>query len=131
MKLSAFVVTFNRPATLASTLQTLLAQSRPPDAILVLDNSSLASVQRVAQEYAEQGVVYHDMGRNGGSGRRGRIRLDRLSREGSDWIFWGDDDDPPKSTDTLERLVSLVGRAAPMSPRWARWAENGTGRPAG
>jgi GT2 family glycosyltransferase len=107
----AFVMTFNRPKALASTLRTLLDQTRPPDRILVIDNYSDRRAAEVVAQLGDTRVGYHHMGYNAGPAGGSAAGLERLAAAGCDWIYWGDDDDPPVTEDTLERLLDLATRA--------------------
>jgi GT2 family glycosyltransferase len=108
MRFASFLITFNRPDRLRRTLGITLAQSRPPDLLLVLDNGDPGVAEAVVAEFREPRVVYHSMGTNVGPGGAAAYGLERLAAEGYDWIGWGDDDTPPKTADTLERLLRLA-----------------------
>lgn len=106
MKVGGFVITYRRPAVLEETLATLAAQSRPLDEILVIDN---ASSPETAQVVAESPVAtYLDAGDNLGPAGAAAVAIRRALARGLDWIYWGDDDDPPQTPDTLERLLRLA-----------------------
>ena len=107
-RLSGFVVTHERPEQLARTLATLFAQTRPPESLLVVDNGSSAETERVAAGFADQGVAYLDASDNLGPAGAAALALERLAAGPSDWIYWGDDDDPPRTEDTFERVLALV-----------------------
>ncbi len=109
--LAAFVITYRRPAILARTLRTLLTQSRPPDHLLVVDNDPGESARSAALALGHQGIAYHPLGDNLGPAGAAAFGLGHLVREGHDWIYWGDDDDPPKTPDTLARLMATLGQA--------------------
>jgi GT2 family glycosyltransferase len=108
MKLGAFIMTRNRPRILKATLESLLAQTRPPDYVLVVDNGPSAETEGVVLAFPESTVTYHAMPGNVGPAGAAAFALDRLSREGFDWIYWGDDDDPPGSPETLSRLMRIA-----------------------
>jgi GT2 family glycosyltransferase len=98
--LAAFVMTFDRPQILRHTAETLLAQSRPPEVVLVLDNGSNSETRAVIDGLADDRVRYHSIGGNSGPAGAAAYGLQQLCDEGYDWIYWGDDDDPPKTPDT-------------------------------
>ncbi|MBI1299290.1 glycosyltransferase [bacterium] len=108
MSFGAFVMTFNRPAILQNTLSFILSQSTPPSKILVVDNGSDKETQEVVNSFSAHNVVYHDMGDNVGPAGATAYALARLVDEGYEWIYWVDDDDPPLTSTTLERLLDLV-----------------------
>lgn len=108
MRFASFVTTFNRPERLRRTLEITLAQSRPPDLLLVIDNGDPGVAEPVVAEFTGPGVAFHSMGENTGPAGAAAYGLGRLAAEGYDWIGWGDDDTPPKTGDTFERLLRLA-----------------------
>jgi GT2 family glycosyltransferase len=127
MRLGGFVNTFNRPAILRSTIETVLAQSRPPDHLLVVDNGSSPETESIVRAYPPHTVSYHDMGSNAGPAGGAAFGLRTLVDRGYEWIWWGDDDDPPRTPDTFERLILLadgsedIGVVTAYGSRW-NWA---------
>jgi glycosyltransferase involved in cell wall biosynthesis len=113
MKLGAFVTTHHRPGVLRNTLERLLRQTRPPAYILVIDNGSGPEAGAVTRGFEPTRVGYHRMGYNSGPAGAGAYGLRRLADEGFDWILCGDDDDPPLTDDTVERLLRVVETAEP------------------
>ena len=107
-RLGGFVITYRRPQELARTLETLLGQTRPPESLLVVDNGSSQEAERLVRTFSAQGVRYLEAGSNLGPSGAAALALERLIHEPWDWIYWGDDDDPPRTSDTLERLLGLV-----------------------
>jgi GT2 family glycosyltransferase len=112
VKLGAFVTTFDRPAILRDTLGQLLRQTRPPEFILVIDNGSNPETEEVVRSFPAGQVGYHRMGYNGGPAGAGAYGVRTLADLGFDWILCGDDDDPPLTRDTLERLMVVAATAA-------------------
>ena len=108
MRLGAFVTTLNRPAILKTTLQVLLSQTKSPDHILIVDNGATAESQAVVATFPSNRVAYRAMPENVGPAGAAAYALDRLGRHGCDWIYWGDDDNPPRSVDTIERLLRMA-----------------------
>jgi GT2 family glycosyltransferase len=47
------------------------------------------------------------MGYNAGPAGAAKAGLERCAEEGLDWIYWGDDNDPPQFADTFEKLLSI------------------------
>ena len=90
-RVCAVVVTFNRAALLARGLEGLMAQHRPPDEILVVDNASTDSTaDLLAGSYPEASV--HRLASNSGSSG-GFSEGVRLAHEmGFDWLWLLDDD---------------------------------------
>jgi glycosyltransferase involved in cell wall biosynthesis len=110
-RLGAFVVTSDRPQELKNTLKLLLSQTQSPEHILVVDNRPSSQSHAVVSMFPSTSVVYHAMPENVGPAGAAAYALDRLSRLGFDWIYWGDDDDPPRSTDVIERVMTMATSA--------------------
>jgi GT2 family glycosyltransferase len=113
MRFGAFIMTFNRPEILGRTVEAILGQTRPPDRLLVVDNGDEARTRAVLERFAGAPIVYHSMGENTGPAGATAYGLQRLVDEGFDWIYWVDDDDPPQTPGTLERLLALATSAGP------------------
>jgi glycosyltransferase involved in cell wall biosynthesis len=111
MRLGAFVTTLNRPFRLRRTLEAMLSQTRPPDHVLVVDNGRSNETQKVVAAFPHTWITYHAMSENVGPAGAAAYSIDRLSRQAYDWIYWGDDDDPPSSSDTFERLLEVASSA--------------------
>jgi GT2 family glycosyltransferase len=106
-KFAAFVVTFRRPDVLMDTIKEILSQTRPPDKILVVDNNDNDDTKnKLAETYPD--VAHIKVGYNAGYAGGGKIGLEALAKEGYEWIFWGDDNDPPHMRDTFEQLLQLA-----------------------
>lgn len=110
MTFGAFIITFNRPVILQRTIKAILGQTRAPDWLLVVDNGDPAQTQEVLRSFPDANISYHSMGGNTGPAGATAYGLRRLAEEGYDWIYWVDDDDPPRTPDTLERLLGLAAR---------------------
>lgn len=126
MKFAAFVITFNRPQILSETLERIITQTYPPEKILVLDNGRNDETYRAVEPFFSRNVLYMSMEDNLGPAGAGKYGLTRLCEEGYELIYWGDDDDPPKTDDTFERLVALAhskiaGKIAGVGAFGARW----------
>lgn len=106
-----FVLTYNRPEQLRATLEAIAGQSRPPQRLLVVDNGDDPRTRFVAEQV---GAEYHSPGENLGSAGGVAEGFEVLGDNGLDWITSVDDDDPPKTSDTFERLMELAARAHPQ-----------------
>lgn len=113
LRFAAFVITYRRPATVESTVEALLAQSRPPERILVLDNAGSPEVADRLRRFGAEAVSWVGLDGNLGPAGAAARGLSSLAGAGFDWIYWGDDDDPPGTPDTLERLLELARGAGP------------------
>jgi rhamnopyranosyl-N-acetylglucosaminyl-diphospho-decaprenol beta-1,3/1,4-galactofuranosyltransferase len=109
---AAVVVTYNRKDFLARLLPSLLAQTRPLDAVYVVDNASTDGTDSfLASQYAEHPVVRVlrlDTNSGGSGGFYAGVRQAYL--DGHDW-FWLMDDDVVALSDGLEGLLRFGGDA--------------------
>jgi glycosyltransferase involved in cell wall biosynthesis len=106
-KFAAFIVTYNRPDILMDTIQKCLDQTRPPDKLLIVDNNDNDDTKNnLAKLYPQ--VVHLKVGHNSGFAGGGNIGLQTLAKEGYEWILWADDNDPPYTEDTFEKLLKLA-----------------------
>ena len=109
-ELGGFVTTFRRGPILETTLSCLFEQTKPPRRILVIDNAGDEEVRRIVEGLGESRLEYVGLARNEGPAGAAALAIRRLVDEGFEWIYWGDDDDPPLVGDALERLGRLAGR---------------------
>ena len=65
MRFGSFITTFDRPQTLARTIDMVLGQTQPPDVLVVVDNGTDPETPRVVERY--DGVRYVSPGENLGS----------------------------------------------------------------
>ena len=113
MRFGGFVATYRRPKKLKETLEILLSQTVRPDLLLVVDNAGSKETEDVAKQFESQGVLYLPMSDNLGSAGGTAYGAQWLYDHGFDFIYFGDDDDPPKTTDALERLMKLLNHSEP------------------
>lgn len=106
-KFAAFIVTFNRPGILMDTIQKMLDQTRPPDKLLIVDNNDNDDTKNAVAILYPQ-VAHLKVGHNSGFAGGGNIGLETLAKEGYEWILWADDNDPPYTNDTFEKLLQLA-----------------------
>ena len=109
---AAVVVTYNRKDYLAALLPSLLASTRPLDAIYVVDNASTDGTQDwLAQTYGDNPTVVPVLlsTNSGGSGGF-HAGVVRAYRDGHDW-FWLMDDDVTAIPDGLEGLLRFADRS--------------------
>jgi|3_EtaG_2_1085321.scaffolds.fasta_scaffold72668_2 GT2 family glycosyltransferase len=107
---AAFIMTFERPDILLSTISKIKDQSSPPDKILIVDNSFSDGTEVAINKLNDVSVQYYKMGYNAGPAGAAKTGLQILTEEDYDWIFWGDDDDPPTDRDAFKRLFSMADR---------------------
>jgi rhamnopyranosyl-N-acetylglucosaminyl-diphospho-decaprenol beta-1,3/1,4-galactofuranosyltransferase len=113
----AVVVTHRRPDELAKSLETVAAQTRAPDNLIVVDNDN---DPRVAELVAGQPILTTYIGscRNlGGAGGFALGMLHALAL-GSDWVWLADDDGRPADSEVLGTLLECAEKhnLAEVSP---------------
>lgn len=105
---AAFIITYERAQLIEDTISKLLFQTFPPEKVLVVDNSDTDATKHVIDGLNNPSIVYKRVGYNAGPAGAAKIGLDQLAAEGYQWIFWGDDNDPPKSKNCFEQLFSEI-----------------------
>lgn len=113
MKLGAFIVTYRREEHLDASLRALLAQTRRPERILVVDNAIAADTEAVVRRLDHPSLAYLAAPENLGSAGGTELGQRTLYDAGCERIYFGDDDNPPRTDDTVERLCRLLDAAAP------------------
>jgi len=108
MRLGAFILTYNRPEDLGRSLESLLSQTRPPDCLLVVDNAQSEQTADLVRGWGDARLLYEATPGNLGSAGGTEYGNRRLAEMGFDLIYNGDDDNPPRTPDTIEILVRLI-----------------------
>src|SRR5690606_3928338 len=108
MKFAAFIMTYERPREVLAMIKCLFEQSFPPEKILVVDNSLSYDTQKIVDDLNNRSVEYLRLGYNAGPAGAAKAGLKRLSAAGYDWVFWGDDNDPPRTIDAFERIFAML-----------------------
>jgi rhamnopyranosyl-N-acetylglucosaminyl-diphospho-decaprenol beta-1,3/1,4-galactofuranosyltransferase len=103
----AVVVTHRRPDELAKSLDALVAQTRRPDHLIVVDNDS---DPRVAELVAGQPVPTTYLGSRRNLGGAGGFALGMLHAlaAGADWLWLADDDGRPGGPELLATLLACA-----------------------
>ncbi|RIJ42774.1 glycosyltransferase [Pontibacter oryzae] len=106
---AAFIMTFERPDVLIKTIESLRNQTYPPKKILIVDNSISDNTEAlfIGKKLGED-LEYLKVGYNSGPAGAAKIGLETLAGEGYQWIFWGDDDDPPIIDKSFEMLFETL-----------------------
>ncbi len=109
---AAVVVTYNRRDYLTQLLPTLLAQSRPLQAVYVIDNASTDGTWQLLLELAADEPVIKPLLMPENSGGSGGFYAGVVAayRDGHDW-FWLMDDDVTAMPDGIEGLLRFADRA--------------------
>jgi rhamnopyranosyl-N-acetylglucosaminyl-diphospho-decaprenol beta-1,3/1,4-galactofuranosyltransferase len=105
-RVAAAVATYNRRHVLRRSLTALLAQSRPIDEVIVVDNaSSDGTPQMIAEEFPTVRLV--QMPENTGAAGAFAAGLREGVASGHDWVWMFDDDDVPQP-DALATMLDAV-----------------------
>jgi GT2 family glycosyltransferase len=107
VRFGGFIITYNRPEILKKTLQDVFNQSYPPELIWIIDNSDNLKTDHAIASLLDPRVKYHRMGYNAGPAGAAAKGLELCGSEELDWIYWGDDNDPPFREDCFERLLAV------------------------
>ncbi len=107
----AVTVTYNRTSTLRRCVDALLSQTRPADAVIIVDNNSREEEQAVIRELASAdpriSVIWLPDNMGGAGGFEAGMRAVREGGEDYDFIWIMDDDAYPR-TDCLEKLLQAA-----------------------
>lgn len=107
IRFGGFIITYNRPEILRDTVQKVFDQTFPPEFLWVIDNSSGTETEEMILALEDPLLKYFRMGYNAGPAGAAVKGLELCGKDGLDWIFWGDDNDPPFRKDTFELLLSV------------------------
>lgn len=107
IRLGGFIITYNRSEILMDTIAKVFAQSYPPEFLWIIDNSENLETDHAIATLMDPRLRYHRMGYNAGPAGAAATGLKLCSNDGADWIFWGDDNDPPFRFDCFERLLAI------------------------
>lgn len=108
LKFAGFVMTYERAEILVETIDIIFSQSVTPEKLLIVDNSITYDTQHRLDLLNDPRIEYHRVGYNSGPAGAAAIGLKILASQGYDWIYWGDDDDPPIFNNTFEILLNIA-----------------------
>lgn len=103
---AAVIVTYNRRAVLPATLDAVLAQSRAPQEVIVVDNASEDGTPAMLGEHYPQ-VTYVRMPDNEGFAAGLRAGMQAATAHGHRYSWLLDDDSVPQG-DALERCLAVA-----------------------
>ena len=108
MKLSVIVPAYNAEKTIRQSLDSILAQTRPVDELIVINDGSTDGTEKILQEYSDAypACFRFRTVENGGQGRARNIGFDLSS---GDWIGYVDSDDWI-DPEMYERLIDAARR---------------------
>jgi GT2 family glycosyltransferase len=108
LRFAAFVMTYERPEILLKTIYKLREQTFPPEFIVVVDNSISRKIEILLNKNHFSNLEYIRVGYNSGPAGASKIGLKKLTELGYDWIYWGDDDNPPRDNTVFEHLFEGI-----------------------
>lgn len=122
-QLFGVLVTFRRPTELSVALRSLIAQDRPVDRLVVIDNSPMPQNETSVRTYEAQGHAVDYVSTHTNLGFAGGVAegMERVLTfaDDRDWIVVFDDDDPPHSTTALGELADFGETMLARDPRTA------------
>ncbi|TFV97265.1 glycosyltransferase [Algoriphagus kandeliae] len=107
MKFGGFIITYNRPEILLQTIDKILSQTYPPEILWVIDNSENLETDHAIASLADDRIKYYRMDYNAGPAGAAAKGLALCANENLDWIYWGDDNDPPFCQDYFDQLLRI------------------------
>jgi GT2 family glycosyltransferase len=113
----AVVTTYNRREWLLACLDSLARQTRPPAAVVVVDNGSTDGTEdaiRTADVLDRLPVHYLRLPRNGGCAEGNHFGIRAALELGCDWV-WLFDDDADAAPDALEQLLDSTAAQRPAT----------------
>lgn len=108
MTFGGFIITYQRPQILKSTLEAIFSQTLPPQHLWIIDNSEDRETELAITERYDSRLTYVRTGKNVGPAGAAKIGLKLVADAGFQWILWGDDDDPPPFINSFERIFKLL-----------------------
>lgn len=120
-RVSVIIPSYNRAHTLARALDSVLAQTRPPEEIIVIDDGSSDATEALVRETYPQVIYLHQANRGVSAARNRGIRQAR-----GEWIALLDSDDewlPDKLATQMELLQRRPGHRLIHSDEI--WIRNG------
>ncbi len=107
MRFGGFIITYNRPTIIVETIQKVFSQSLAPELLWIIDNSEDFATNHSVTSLRDPRIKYFKMGYNAGPSGAAAKGLELCSKDGVEWIYWGDDNDPPVEFDCFERLLAI------------------------
>ncbi|MDT0644586.1 glycosyltransferase [Zunongwangia sp. F363] len=105
---AAFIITYERTEILLKTISAIKNQTFPPAYLLIIDNSLSNYTEKALQEYISDSFEYYRVGYNSGPAGGANIGLEKLTNLGYDWIYWGDDNNPPRDLNVFQEMFEAL-----------------------
>ncbi len=108
MKFIAVVVTYNRIGWLKRNIEALLAQTKLPDEIIVVDNASTDGTHEFLQNLSNEKIKIEKLSENIGGAGGFAYGIKKAIENGADWIWIMDDDALPyrEALEEIEWAIS-------------------------
>lgn len=120
MKISCVIPTYNNFKLLAGTLESVLGQTRKPDAVYVIDNASVDATASVKERFPD--IEYIRLPENTGSAG-GFYEGIKAALPGSGLLFLSDDDQvyAKDALEQLEKGLQALGAAGAVRCAWENY----------
>jgi GT2 family glycosyltransferase len=105
---AAFIITYERTEILLNTIAIITNQTFPPAYLLIVDNSFTDNTQNALKQYISNSFEYNRVGYNSGPAGGAKIGLENLANLGYDWIYWGDDNNPPRDKNVFQEMFEGI-----------------------
>jgi len=117
-RIHAFMVTYRRVESTVAAVAALLAQSRPPDTIIVVNNGDEADGAAITAAHPSARVRVVNAGDNIGpaGGWELGVRTVLADANDGDWLLMADDEAPPPDHATIERLLEFAQGQVAIDP---------------
>jgi GT2 family glycosyltransferase len=113
-QLIGLLPTYGRQTLLPSTLRKIMAQTRPPDALVIVDNEASTETSAIVELFQDEFPAVQvrliqapeNLGSAGGWALAFQSTINTV--EDHDWFVTLDDDDPPIFSDELEKVFEFA-----------------------
>ncbi|UJP64167.1 glycosyltransferase [Mongoliitalea daihaiensis] len=111
---AGFIITYNRAEILKNTIEKVFEQSLAPQKLWIIDNSEDTETEQLIKSFENFPLVYFRMDYNAGPAGAAAKGLELVANEDYDWIYWGDDNDPPVHSDTFQNIFKTLEYASDL-----------------
>ena len=103
--ISAFLISFNDLNNITNAINCIYNQTEKPTQFLIVDNSFSDTISSYCHN---NNINCYKVGFNSGPAGGASIALELLAKSNPNWIYWGDDGDPPVDPDTFKKLLEIA-----------------------